>query len=261
MPQNIRPGLWRTWHNLLNWLDADFSNVFLNYGYASPNGEFDDLHLQEGDEPNRYGIQLYRHATRGAVLENANMLEVGSGRGGGASFLTRYGRPKEYVALDVSEKLIAKCQRFHQVPGLRFVCGSAMHLPFVAGRFDAVVNVESARCYGDIGAFFRETHRVLRPGGHFFFADMMKNEDAGKIQNHLQAAGFGIVQEKDIRENVVLALQLDASARKKTIDERVPKLLRQSFYEFAGVEGSNRFRAFADDKMQYKSFILQKKGT
>jgi ubiquinone/menaquinone biosynthesis C-methylase UbiE len=259
LPQSIRPTLWRVWHEVLNLLDSDYSQVFLNYGYASPNGEFDDLKLQKRDEPDRYGIQLYQHLTRGAALENTSVLEVGCGRGGGASFLARYRKPREYVALDISERLVAYCSRFHQVSGLRFVSGTATHLPFEAGRFDAVVNVESARCYGDIGAFFQETQRVLKPGGFFFFADMIKNGDVERTHALLQKNGFDILRQKDIRENVVLALRLDAEARRQVIDERVPAWLRHAFYEFAGVEGSNRFRAFASNEMQYRSYVLQKK--
>lgn len=258
LPQSVRPALWHIWHAVLNRLDAGYSKVFLNYGYASSNGEFDDLALQQRDESDRYGIQLYQHLTQGSALENTSVLEVGCGRGGGASFLTRYRQPKEYIGLDISERLVGYCNRFHRAPGLTFVRGSAAHLPFAAGRFDAVVNVESARCYGNIGAFFQEAHRVLRPGGLFFFADMIKNKEVDSIHALLQKPGFAIVRQKDIRENVVLALHQDASARKQVIDERVPAWLRSAFYEFAGVEGSNRFRAFLQNTMQYRSYVLQK---
>ncbi len=260
LPPGIRPALWRAWHEVLNRLDADYTKVFLNYGYASPNGEFDDLTLEQRDEPDRYGIQLYQHATRGPSLQNASVLEVGCGRGGGASFLARYHQPKEYIALDISDRLVGYCNRFHQVPGLTFLRGSAMRLPFEAGRFDAVVNVESARCYGDPGTFFLEAHRVLKPGGFFFFTDMIKNQEVERTHRLLQRPGFHLVRQKDIRKNVVLALQLDAAARKRTIDERVPAWLRKAFYEFAGVEGSRRFQAFAANEMQYRSYALQKQA-
>lgn len=258
LPLPIRPILWRLWHHILNRLDADYSNIFLNYGYASPNGEFKDLVLAPHDEPNRYGIQLYHHATRGASLQNKSVLEVGCGRGGGASFLARYHQPKEYIAMDISERLMAYCTQFHQAPGLSFICGSAMHLPFDADRFDAIVNIESARCYPDTGAFFQEVYRVLKPGGHFFFTDMIQNKDVDSVHAMLQKPGFSILQQKDIRENVVRALQLDTEARRRVIKERAPTWLQQSLYEFAGVEGSNRFNVFSSNEMQYRSYILQK---
>lgn len=261
LPGMWRPALWRIWHDVLNTLDSEIDKVFLNYGYASPNGEFDDLVLEARDEPDRFGIQLYQHVTKGMSITGASVLEVGCGRGGGASFLARYRKPREYVALDISKRLVARCNRKHQVPGLTFVSGTAERLPFAPVRFDAVVNIESARCYGDIGAFFREAHRVLRPNGLFFFADMVKNKDVEPTRMLLQNTGFDIIRHKDIRQNVVLALQQDAAARKKVIDDRVPVWLRQAFYEFAGVEGSRRFRAFFDNSMQYNSYVLRKQAT
>lgn len=260
LPQSIRPALWRVWHNVLNLLDSDYSKVFLNYGYASPNGEFDDLVLQDRDEADRYGIQLYQHVTRGVSLRQAAVLEVGCGRGGGASFLARYRKPKEYIGLDISERLVAYCNRFHQIPGLSYLCGTATHLPFAAGRFDAVVNVESARCYGDTSAFFQEVYRVLKPGGFFCFTDMIKEQDLADMHGLLQKPGFHIICQKDIRENVVLALKLDAENRKQLIDAKVPGWLRKSFYEFAGVQGSKRFQSFASGAMQYRSYVLQKQA-
>lgn len=261
LPRPIRPLLWRVWHHVIQHLDPAYSKVFLNYGYASPNGEFDGLALAEQDEPDRYGIQLYHHVTYGGNLYGKSVLEVGCGRGGGAAFLARYGGPKEYVGLDISPNLVAYCNRFHQVPGLSFVAGTAERLPFENARFDAVVNVESARCYGDPGAFFRETHRVLRPGGCFYFADMIKNADLDRVRRMLLQAGFIMLRQSDIRKNVVLALHRDAAVRKKTIDERVPGWLRKAFYEFAGVEGSRRFREFERAAMHYHSFVLQKPVT
>jgi ubiquinone/menaquinone biosynthesis C-methylase UbiE len=45
------------------------------------------------------------------------------------------------------------------------VHGDAENLPFPQVSFDAVINVESAHCYGSIERFLAEVHRVLRPGG------------------------------------------------------------------------------------------------
>ncbi len=258
LPRPVRPLLWRVWHGIIQHLDPAYSKVFLNYGYASPNGEFDGLQLAERDEPDRYGIQLYQHVTHGGDLRGQSVLEVGCGRGGGAAFLARHRGPKEYVGLDVSPKLVAYCNRFHRVPGLSFVAGTAERLSFENARFDTVVNVESARCYGDPGAFFREVYRVLRPGGHFYFADMIKTAGLERLRRMLLQAGFTLLRQADIRKNVVLALRRDAASRKKTIDERVPDWLRKAFYEFSGVEGSRRFRDFQQGAMQYHSFMLQK---
>ena len=88
LPKFVRRPLWRLWHNLIGSFDKKLtSTVFMNYGYASDNGEFADLKLKSEDEPDRYSIQLYHHVTRNFDFKEKEVLEVGSGRGGGASFL------------------------------------------------------------------------------------------------------------------------------------------------------------------------------
>jgi hypothetical protein len=55
------------------------------------------LRLAETDEPDRHWIQLYHHVAGAVDLEKCTVLEVGSGRGGGASFIKRYLRPASVI--------------------------------------------------------------------------------------------------------------------------------------------------------------------
>ncbi len=259
LPKSIRKPLWRVWHNMIISYDKNKEATFLNYGYAAENGEFKQLELTPEDEINRYSIQLYHHVARNHEFKDSSILEVGSGRGGGASFLTRYLKPKSYTAVDIAKKTIEFCQKHHQVEGLNFLRAEAEKLPFEANSFDAVVNVESARCYPNIGRFFSEVHRVLRPDGKFLYADMIKKEDLDSINEKLDSAGFKVTECVNIRPNVVRALQLDSVNRKAAIDQGVPKIFRKSFYEFAGVEGSERFNSFYNSSMGYWSYTMEKK--
>ena len=117
---------------------------FLNYGYAPIDGAVESLDLPPDVEPDRYGIQLYDRVARARILEGLDVLEVGCGRGGGASFLFDRHRPATFVGVDLSESSIAHCTERYGRPGLRFVVGDAEHLPFADGSFDVVLNVESS---------------------------------------------------------------------------------------------------------------------
>jgi len=256
LPKNVRKPLWNFWHNTILKYDKDKSNVFLNYGYACNNGEFKELVLQPEDEHNRFFIQLYHEVTKKHNFADTHVLEVGSGRGGGAAFLAKYFKPATYTAIDLAQKTIDFCNQFHQVPGLKFIKGDAENLPFENEKFDAVVNVESARCYPHINIFFEEVKRVLKPNGKFLYADMIKKEEVTDIENLLSKTGFKVIDKKDIRENVILALKQDSEIRKKQIDSKVPKFMRKSFYEFAGVEGTDRYNSFVSSEMQYWSYTL-----
>jgi ubiquinone/menaquinone biosynthesis C-methylase UbiE len=258
LPKKIRKPLWHFWHNTILKYDKDKKTVFLNYGYASSNGEFKDLQLKPEDETNRLFIQLYHQVAKKHKFENTHILEVGSGRGGGASFITRYFKPATYTAIDLAQKTIDFCNEFHKVPGLKFIKGDAENLPFENEKFDAVVNVESARCYPNIDIFFNEVKRVLKPEGKFLYADMIKTEEVGTIEDLLTQTGFKIIEKNDIRENVVLALKLDSDVKKKYIDKKIPRFMRKSFYEFAGLEGTDRYKSFANSEMQYMNYTLCK---
>jgi SAM-dependent methyltransferase len=260
LPKTTRKPLWRLFHALLSRLDRDRATTFLNYGFAYPEGDSGDLALSRSEEKDRHAIQLYHHVTRSAALHGARVLEVGCGRGGGAAFLARWHRPAEYVAMDISAPTVALCNRMHRSRGLSFAHGEAEHLPFPADRFDVVINIESARCYGNLDAAFREVHRVLAPGGVFLLADMIEATDVARTTSLLSQAGLVTTHAEDIRANVLLAMQRDSDARRALVDAHVPAVLRPGFYEFSGVTGSNRYRDFEQGRFAYWQFEATKPG-
>jgi len=127
--------------------------AFMNYGYAPSPADIDVPPLQSSDERNRLCIQLYLHAIDHADLQDKDVLEVGSGRGGGALFISRYMQPHSMTGLDFSQGAVDLCNRNRFAPGLIFVCGDALSMPFPASSFDAVVNIESSHCYESMDVF------------------------------------------------------------------------------------------------------------
>lgn len=205
LPRIMRKPLWQVWHHLLIRFDKEGAVNFMNYGYNSLNGE-KRIFLNKEDELNRYCIQLYDKVVRDNDLKDQDILEVGSGRGGGASYISRYYSPKSYTGLDISARLIDFCNKYYDTPGLKFTKGSAENQPFRDRVFDTVINIESARCYGNLSTFFQEVNRVLKPGGHFLLADMIKKEEVIKMHDRLKQGGFKIELKANITGNVINAL-------------------------------------------------------
>jgi ubiquinone/menaquinone biosynthesis C-methylase UbiE len=239
---------------MINRMDNNQEAIFMNYGYQHLNGE-SRIDLEPGDEMNRYCIQLYDHVVREGEIKDKRVLEVGSGRGGGAHYIARYFKPESYTGLDISAEVIKFCNRYYKVPNLTFKRGVAEDLPFDDGSFDAVVNVESARCYRSIPTFFSEVKRVLKPGGQFLFADMIKKSEEEEIRRQLAESGLRIISERNISPNVVEALNLDHDRRVRLIG-KVPGFLRKAFLEFAGAKGTDRYDSFANGTIGYWSYVL-----
>jgi len=62
----------------------------MNFGYTAHHQGREPLPLDPEDESHRYPLQLYHHVARSIDWEGRDVLEVSSGRGGGANFIMRY---------------------------------------------------------------------------------------------------------------------------------------------------------------------------
>jgi ubiquinone/menaquinone biosynthesis C-methylase UbiE len=251
--------VWRRWYQYLaGYKVSDWR--FMNYGYAPV--EFDEppLKLQPEDEVDRYAIQLY-HRVAGAVeLRDRDVLEVGSGRGGGASFVKRYHQPRRMMGVDFSARAIRYCRKQHRIEGLSFVHGDAEALPLEDETFEAVINVESSHCYGSMPAFLREVNRVLRPGGYFLFADFRAAKDCDRLHAQIEETGMELLQQQDVTRNVLEALRQDSKRKQALIKRSVNRHLIRLFRKFAAVEGSEVFEGFRSGAIVYRRYALRKQS-
>ena len=253
----LRRLLWRWWYSKLAKKIGTERWTFMNYGFAPESAE--TLPLQPGDEADRLCIQLYERVARPASLKGAKVLEVGSGRGGGANYLTRYHAPAEFTGVDFSPQAVALCQKVHShVAALKFATGDAEALPFPDATFDCVINVESSHCYGNVGKFLSEACRVLRPGGWFVFADLRDPAGATELKSQMGAQAWTVVEQEDITTGVRRALAADDARKRGLIEEFVPEKLRPLFGEFAGLEGGKITRNLETGELVYLRFACRK---
>ncbi|MDD2635066.1 MAG: class I SAM-dependent methyltransferase [Bacteroidales bacterium] len=258
LPKPLRKPLWQWWHKRLNKYDGENVANFMNYGFEYLNGDA-RIELKEQDEIDRYCIQLYDHVVNRADLNSKDVLEVGAGRGGGASYITRYYKPKSYTGMDITKSSINFCNNhYKKIKELTFKHGNAEKLPFDDNSFDFVVNVESARCYNNQQSFFKEVFRVLKPNGKLLIADMVYPKEIEGLRKLMKQSGFKTLHETNISKNVIAALEKDSERRENLIDSKTPKYLRSSFKTFAGTLGTSRYDNFATGVFQYWSFILEK---
>lgn len=256
----LRRLLWRWWYGRLARGFQQRDWTFMNYGYAPP-ADAPSRPLEPADEPDRLCIQLYAETVSSVPLADRDVVEVGSGRGGGASWLARTHRPRRYIGVDFSAAAVALCQRRHAgVAGLEFIAGDAENLPLPDSFCDVVLNVESSHCYGHIDRFFREVARVLRPGGHFCYTDFRTVADLAKLEATLATVtDLERIERVDVTPRVLAALQADDARKRRLIDELVPPRMRHLFGEFAGLSDGQIFAGFSSGALVYCRFVFRRR--
>lgn len=244
------------WYPLITRRLREEDVVFLNWGYEEdpPMG----LPLAASDEPNRFWIQLYHRTATQADLGGKQVLEVSCGHGGGASYLTRTLRPASYTGLDFNAEGIAFCRKRHNLPGLDFVHGDAENLPFADESFDAVINVEASHAYPHFPRFLAEVARVLRPGGHFLYADARPRKNLSAWEGAMADAPMRLLSERVINAEVLRGREKSAQRSLDLIDRHLPAFLQRFGREFAAVPGSLIYRELQRGKVSYRMYCFAK---
>jgi SAM-dependent methyltransferase len=250
-----RVPLWQFWYDTLARRDIGDSLTFMNYGYddGAPGPA-----LEPADEPFRYGIQLYAASLRGVEMRSADVLEVGSGRGGGGRYIIRYCAPNSYTGIDLSKAAIDRCQRELSHHRARWIQGRADALPIESNSINIVVNVESSHSYPSVPRFLKEVVRVLRPGGYFAFADVRKADLMPQLGTQLDNSGMVTKSQEIITPHVLRALDGISQVREQQISANVPRLFRAAFRDFAGVKNSVLHTMLRDGRLVYVRYLLQK---
>jgi len=226
--------------------------LFLNYGYEEDPPMA--LSLAASDEPDRFPIQLYHRTATQVDLVGKEVLEVSCGHGGGAWYLMRALRPASYTGLDLNSVGIEFCRKKYNLPGLDFVQGNAERLPFPDRSFDAVINVEAAINYQNVPRFFAEVGRVLRPGGHFLYADIRYADNIAVWESELANIPLHLTSGLVINAEVMRGLEKNRLADQLT--RRLPKIafLRGVVGDYAGGPGSLIYRRLQSGEASYRLF-------
>jgi ubiquinone/menaquinone biosynthesis C-methylase UbiE len=83
------------------------------------------------------------------------------------------------------------------------VHSDAENLPFDDQSFDAVINIEASCLYPRFARFLAEVTRVLRPGGHFLYADYRPRLSIPDWEAALAAAPMRLISQKEINAEVL----------------------------------------------------------
>lgn len=254
MKYNFRESLFRMWYWYVNKLDKNAEILFMNYGFSDKDQE---IPMNEQDEPDRYSIQLYHHLASATEIENKDIVEIGFGRGGGMSYISKNFSPTSSKGIDLDRHAISFCNRHYNLDGVSFLQGDAQNLSLENDSCDVMFNVESSHRYPDMPAFLGEVSRILRPNGHFLFTDFRYDYEMEGLRKELELSGMSVLSERFINEEVVAALDLDDERKRKLVKKLTPKFLHKTALNFAGAIGSETYKQFESKKYVYFSYVLK----
>ncbi len=261
MPGPMRRAFWKLAYEAIarSYQRADWTTM--NYGFADDPANPSSPPMPElsaSDAPERCSLGLYHRVGTQRNLTNLDVLEVGSGRGGGASFVHRYLGPRTTIGIDRSTAAVALSNQRETAEGLSYQVGDAENLAFGDASFDIVINVESCHCYGSIPTFLSEVHRVLRPGGALLLADLRQAHLQQAFDDELAACPLEVTAKTDITSGVVRSLVADSPRRQAMVEESAGFLARPFMRLFAGMQGSALFRDLSERRFVYHCYHLSK---
>lgn len=254
----FRKALWKFTYEVLPRINGSSDWQFMNYGYDPTEKELTDSMLSQDGFQWR-SRAMYHCLARKQPLKGKNILEVGFGRGGGLSHISRNFEPSSCVGIDFSNSAVKLARRIHRDAPVDYRWGDATRMDLPSESFDVVLNVESSHAYNDLDAFFKEVHRVLMPKGRLLLVDLRTQENWTIFYESLGRAGLLIQEEENISQQVISAIEKDEPLKQAQIDGKIPKPFRSIFREFAGMVNSELHVSLKEGRRAYKRFVITRR--
>ena len=252
---NLRENIFRILYWLVNKADRNADILFMNFGFSN---DGQTSLINEKNDSDRYSAQLYHHLAIETEINNKDIVDIGCGRGGGLSYVTRHFSPASAIGIDREKTAIFFCNRHYKHKCLSFLQSDAQKLSLENNSCDVVINVESSHRYPNMQSFLGEVLRILRPYGYFLFTDFRYDHEIEGLKRELSASGMSVLKERFINKEVIAALELDDERRRDLVYKLVPKFLHKIALNFAGTVGSETYYRFVTGKYVYFSYVLRK---
>ncbi|HEY6320064.1 MAG TPA: class I SAM-dependent methyltransferase [Thermoanaerobaculia bacterium] len=240
--------------------DSGFAEhaLFLNFGYVPNESGSQARVLPPPHAVNRNSMRLVLEVAGDCPLSaGSSVLEVGCGRGGALAVLSGCFGVRRIAGADLSLSALAFAGRGRRPPAGRLLAADAQALPLRSASFDVAFNLESSHCYPDRAEFYREVHRLLRPGGHFLYADLLPAGELAGCRESLAALGFACEREIDITGNVLLSCDETARVRARAFGGGAAL---DDAAAFVGVPGSPLYEAMKHGEQRYMSWKLRREA-
>ena len=115
-------------------------------------------------------------------LSDQVLLEVGCGNGANCKYISTLNDSVNIIGIDLNEENLEIANASMGSTRTTFIHDDAQKLDNIKdSSIDVLICIESALHYPDKFAFFKQVKRVLKPGGNFLVADILRRkEDRGR---------------------------------------------------------------------------------
>jgi len=110
-------------------------------------------------------IHRERYRIAATYCTGKKVLDIATGIGYGAHYLSTSGKASSVVGVDISSEAIAAAMNTYREANLNFREVQGDPIPFDEESFDVVVSLETIEHTGDPAAFLLDLKRVLKPKG------------------------------------------------------------------------------------------------
>lgn len=221
-------------------------SLFLNFGYAPVDASDESARPVPEGIFNPSSVHLVYEVVADTRLNGARVLDVGCGRGGSTVQLAEtFGAT--VLGVDLSPEAIAFCRRTHAGTEAVFEVGDAEHLPVADHSMDAVFNLESSHSYPSLRTFLLEVRRVLRAGGWFLYADILRTQQWEEVRQLLGELGLTVEADRDITQNVMRSRHQAAERDARALATSDPVM-----QNFLATPGTAVYQQMAEGACQYR---------
>ncbi|HEY0863659.1 MAG TPA: hypothetical protein VGD97_06105 [Lacunisphaera sp.] len=121
-----------------------------------------------------------------------------------------------------------------------------------------MISVEASHCYPDFPRFLAQVARMLKPGGHFCYADFRFAEGLADWEQALAGAPLQQVGTRVINAEVLRGMDLNSARSQHLLVRHLPQFMHSLGRDFAGIQGSRIYNALKEDRLSYRSYCFVK---
>jgi hypothetical protein len=100
--------------------------------------------------------------------------------------------------------------------------------------------------------------RVLKPGGHFCYADFRFDEGLANWEQALAGAPLKQIKTRIINTEVLRGMDKNSERSQRLLVRHLPQFMHSLGRDFAGIQGSRIYNALKDDRLSYRSYCFVK---